>query len=692
MKTRPEKDNLPADAGPDTEARANLLLEINNAIVCNLDLPEMLKAVSTCLMQVLDHDFAVLFIYDPEVKQLRSHALHSHRTDRTREEGYLLPIDGSVSGYTFASRKTFVFDRSDLAKFPSTLMLTMDHTKDVQSGCSVPLIVRDEAVGVLTLISFKKNNFNEEKVRLIENISSQVAIAVENARSYHAARRQSSRFEMLLNVSNALSAMLDLGKVLEIVTSILRQHIRHDFAGVALYDEHHPDDLRILALENRPEDFLEGAETIPINGTPDGEAFTTRRPVLCRSYNPGDYSSAHMQAVYDIGIRSFCCVPLISRGQAIGVLAVANLTENSLTAEDAETIQLIANQIAGAVESAVQFNEVERLKNQLTGEKLYLEEEIQSEYNFEEIIGHSAALKYVLKQIETVAPTDSCVLLYGETGTGKELISRAIHNLSERRGRTLVKLNCAAIPTGLLESELFGHEKGAFTGAVAPRVGRFELANKGTLLLDEIGDIPLELQPKLLRVLQESEFERLGSSRTQKTDVRLIAATNANLPELVEQKKFRSDLYYRLNVFPITIPPLRERPEDIPLLAGYFTKKHALRMCKPINSIPLESVEALRAYDFPGNVRELENFIERAVILTRGNELELPLSELRHFRRPVTDDGAPTGTTLQDIERAHIAEVLKKTGGVVGGKGGAAEILDLPISTLRHRMKKLGLR
>lgn len=372
-------------------------------------------------------------------------------------------------------------------------------------------------------------------------------------------------------------------------------------------------------------------------------------------------------------------------------MAVANNEEDSLTPHDAETIQLIANQVAGAIENAVQFDEIEKLKNQLASEKLYLEEEIQSEYNFAEIVGHSAGLLKVLRQIETVAPTDSCVLLYGETGTGKELFSRAIHNLSKRRERTLVKLNCAAIPTGLLESELFGHEKGAFTGAVASRVGRFELAHRGTLLLDEIGDIPLELQPKLLRVLQESEFERLGSSRTVRTDVRLIAATNRDLRAMVEEKTFRSDLYYRLNVFPIHIPPLRERPEDIPLLAGYFAKKHSARMSKRIEAIPRESIDALCAYDFPGNVRELENFIERAVILTRGEELQIPISELRHFQRPVTDDGVPVNHSLEAIERNHIAEVLKSTGGRIAGAGGAAEVLNLPVSTLRHRIKKLGL-
>jgi formate hydrogenlyase transcriptional activator len=667
------------------------LLEINNAVVSDLDLPALLRNVSTCLKQTIDHDFAVLFIYDSDAEQLRAHALHSQSGEKTIDEGYLLPVENTVSGAAFASRRTLVFSRADLARFPATRMLKMPHSAAVQSGCGVPLISRGQTLGVLTLISFKENNFTEENVELIEQVAGQIAIAVENTLSYQRSKRQSARFEMLLNASNALSAVLDLGEVLKVASGVLRQNVPHDFAGVALYDKE-AHNLRIMALENPPPNFLEGALALPIEDTPDGLAFRTRQTVLRGKVDFSEFPSPHMRLAYNSGVRSFCCVPLISRNQTIGVLAIANGFEDSLSRENGETVRLIANQIAGAIETAIQFDEIERLKNQLASEKLYLEEELQSEYNFAEIVGKSAALTNVLRQIETVAPTDSCVLLYGETGTGKELFSRAIHNLSGRRERTMVKLNCSAIPTGLLESELFGHEKGAFTGAIAPRVGRFELAHKGTLLLDEIGDIPLELQPKLLRVLQENEFERLGSSRTVKTNVRLIAATNCNLPEMVEEKTFRRDLYYRLNVFPITIPPLRLRREDIPLLAGYFTKKHGLRMNKRIESIPREAVDALCNYDFPGNVRELENFIERAVILTRGSELELPLAELnRNFQSSAAPD-LPASSSLEDVEKTHIAEVLKRTGGKIAGADGAASILGLPVSTLRHRMKKLGLK
>jgi formate hydrogenlyase transcriptional activator len=428
-----------------------------------------------------------------------------------------------------------------------------------------------------------------------------------------------------------------------------------------------------------------------------GAAFQSGQPIFMTVNELTGSLSDFDQAMISGGLKAGGIVPLIAHDKRLGVLGVGRLKEVPYTSEEQELLCHTANQIAIAVENALAYREIETLKNKLASEKVYLEEEIK--YNFAEIVGQSRALKKVLQQVETVAPTDSAVLLCGETGTGKELIARAIHDLSGRRERTLVKLNCAAIPTGLLESELFGHEKGAFTGAIAQRLGRFELANKGTLLLDEIGEIPLDLQPKLLRVLQEHEFERLGSSRTIKTDARLIAATNCDLLQMVAEKRFRSDLFYRLNVFPINIPPLRERIEDIPLLAGYFAKKHSLRMNKRIDTISKETIDVLCSYHWPGNVRELENFIERAVILTSDSELQAPLNELLSTSSNGSESlsSGPAALTaksssLEDVERAHIEDVLRQTRGVIGGKGGAAEILGLPISTLRNRMKKLGLK
>jgi formate hydrogenlyase transcriptional activator len=347
----------------------------------------------------------------------------------------------------------------------------------------------------------------------------------------------------------------------------------------------------------------------------------------------------------------------------------------------------IANQVAVAVENAVAYGEIAELKDRLAQEKLYLEDEMRGEMDFEGIVGQSTALRRVLELVETVAPSDSTVLLLGETGTGKELIARAIHDRSRRNNRTLVKLNCAAIPTGLLESELFGHEKGAFTGAVAQKIGRLELADKGSLFLDEVGDIPVELQPKLLRAFQEREFERLGNGRTMKVDIRLIAATNRDLEKMVAERQFRSDLYYRLNVFPIRIPPLRERPEDIPLLVRYFTQKYAQRMEKRIESIPAGAIKQLTRWHWPGNIRELENFIERAVILTRSSILQVPLSELRG------GDSAPVPAagTRKWNEREEIIRILRETAGRVGGADGAAVRMGLKRTTLISRIKKFGI-
>jgi formate hydrogenlyase transcriptional activator len=373
----------------------------------------------------------------------------------------------------------------------------------------------------------------------------------------------------------------------------------------------------------------------------------------------------------------------------VGVLSLSSREQGAFRSDDVEFLRRATGPIAIAVESGLLHAELHELKQTLAREKVYLEDEIRHEMNFEEIIGTSALLREVLKQVVTVAPTDSTVLIHGETGTGKELIARAIHNSSQRRAHTFVKLNCAAIPTGLLESELFGHERGAFTGAIAQRIGRFELANRGTVFLDEVGEIPLELQTKLLRVLQEREFERLGSSRTMKTDARLIAATNRDLATMVGEQRFRADLYYRLNVFPVRVPTLRERPEDIPVLVRHFVQQFAKRMNRTIETIPSETMDALVRYRWPGNIREMQNLIERAVILSSGRLLRVPLEDVQADRTGNRD--ALVHRSLADAERAHILAVLKETRCVLSGPHGAATRLGLNRSTLQFRMKKLGI-
>lgn len=513
-----------------------------------------------------------------------------------------------------------------------------------------------------------------------------------------AAEAERDRYQLLLDINNAVVTRLDLGSLLHATSDSLRKVIPHDSASISLYVPE-SGQLRLHSFDLQYASDLEEGALFPLEGSPEGLAFTSRRPVVIRNIDLKEFPAPQVKHAYDDGLRSACIIPLVAHDRALGTLDIASRSENAFTETDAELLTHIADQIGIAVENALAYREIAVLKNKLASEKVYLEEEIKTEYNFEEIIGRSTALRHVLKQVETVAPTDSPVLICGETGTGKELIARAIHNLSTRRERTLVKLNCAAIPTGLLESELFGHEKGAFTGAIAQRIGRFELAHKGTLLLDEIGEIPLELQPKLLRVLQEQEFERLGSSRTIKSDVRLIAATNCDLRQMVAEKKFRADLYYRLNVFPIQVPPLHERAEDIPLLVNYFAQKHARRMNKRIETIPNDALQALRRYAWPGNVRELENLIERAVILSPGRELQVALPELasQAVAVPAEADGQDVNVEhaetmrLEDAERSHILRALRDTNWIIGGSRGAASKLGLNRSTLRSKMIKLGI-
>jgi len=491
-----------------------------------------------------------------------------------------------------------------------------------------------------------------------------------------------------------------LRELMRVISCHLRDTLRHDLVGLALY-EAESNQLRTYIYDN-PNDqpFVEEGKPVPLEGSMAGLAFTTGKPIF-QNQITNEFQAEVNKQIREAGFKSGGCIPLIAHGKKLGTLGVASFEENVFSDDEVALLCQIANQIALVLENAIAFREIETLKNKLSEEKLYLEEEINTEYDFEQIIGSSPALKRILKQVETVAPTDSTVLIQGETGTGKEMIARAIHSLSARRERTLVKINCAAIPMGLIESEMFGHEKGAFTGAIAQRIGRFELANKGTLFMDEVGEIPQDLQPKLLRVLQEREFERLGSTRTISVDVRLIAATNRNLEQMVAERQYRDDLYYRLNVFPITIPPLRERHEDIPLLIRFFASKFARRMKKRIETIPAPSVAALQQYHWPGNIRELENVIERAVILSSGTDLQIPLNEMKlqartaiaageHGTSKVENTGSEAGS-LEAVEREHILRVLRETDWVVSGPKGAAATLGLKRTTLQARMKKLGI-
>jgi formate hydrogenlyase transcriptional activator len=680
--------------------RLRLMLELNNIVTSHLDLHELFQAISVRMREAFKYDFAGLGLYDPENDCLKVYALDIAENVNFVHEGIQVPLKDTPTGLSFTSGKVVLRKHLDIEEFPSE-MARQGYAQGLRSGCIAPLISHNRKLGVLTMVSRREGAFTEDDAELLEQMARQVAIAVENALNYEGAlkaqqefARERDRLRMVLDVNNAVASNLDLHELFRAISESVRRVMSQDFAALALYDEE-KGGLRIHTLDfpDNEDLQLEGKLISLDENTAGIRAFLSRQTVIINDPTTEDPNTPFVKLVKSRGLRSACAAPLLSHDRPLGIIAVASHRKSAFSEADAELLGSIANQISIAVENALSFREIEQLKNKLSSEKLYLEEELQTAYNFQEIIGQSQALRRILKQVETAAPTDSTILIQGETGTGKELIARAIHNLSERRERTLVKVNCAAIPTGLLESELFGHEKGAFTGAVSQRAGRFELANRGTLFLDEVGDIPLELQPKLLRVLQEQEFERLGSSRTIQVDVRLVAATNSDLEQMVADRKYRSDLYYRLNVFPITLPPLRERPEDIPVLARFFAQKFARRMRKRIESIPARSLEALTSYHWPGNVRELENFIERAVILSSGAELETPLGELKKADAPPAPaPHAPAEiTTLESAERDHILRALKETNWVIGGASGAAARLGMKRTTLQSKMQKLGI-
>jgi formate hydrogenlyase transcriptional activator len=666
------------------------LLEISESIATHRDLPALFHAIAQRLHRLVTFDFIGLTLPDADRTTVRLHVLESSLPTEVKED-FEFPIEEATQKIVWEQQKALVAtDLEFETRFPRNVELL--RKEGIRSFCLLPLTTAQRRVGALAFGSVKKGAYYGADLEFLQQVAAQVAVAVDNALNFQDAQvyqeqlsRERDRLRLLLEVNNALVSNLDLRELLKEIAACLRRVIRHDYTALALYDPA-TNEMRLRAL-----DFPEGKGliqeemTVPLEGSAGGEVFTTRKPLLVDVANTNRFQTPIARLAEAEGLKCFCILPLFTSTRDLGILALGTLAEGSFQQGDIDLLAQVANQVAIAVENALAYREIAELKNKLAEEKLYLEEEIRTEHNFQEAIGESAALKRALSQAETVAPTDSTVLILGETGTGKEMIARAIHDLSRRREGTFVKINCAAIPTGLLESELFGHEKGAFTGAIAQKIGRFELAHHGTLFLDEVGDIPLELQPKLLRVLQEREFERLGGTRTIRVDVRVVAATNRNLAPMVEEGLFRRDLYYRLNVFPIMIPPLRERSEDIPLLVRYFVQKYARLMDRRIETVSAEEMDALTRYHWPGNVRELENLIERAVILSPGPELRLPVAELEQHSE------IPSDLTLEAAEREHIIRVLRETNWVVGGPRGAATRLAMKRTTLQSKMRKLGI-
>src|SRR6201998_2475421 len=577
------------------------------------------------------------------------------------------------------------------------------------SGVRIQLTTPHRQLGVFGINRDTVNPFSEEEISFLGLIGRVVAFALDDGLNLRRAQHQNDQLQLLLNLTNRITSNLELRDLLRAIAANIREVIRADAVTVALPDAA-SEKFRVFAM-----DFPHGKGVVKeeLLVTPSAavkKALDTLKPVVVDTRERNELSSEASDIVAAEGIKTFCNIPLANRGRALGIMSILRTTDTPFSQEDINFLSRASGQIAIAIENACAYHEISQLKDKLAQEKLYLEEEIRSEMNFDNIIGNSPALKHVLELVETVATSDSTVLLLGETGTGKELIARAIHDRSRRKERTFVKLNCAAIPTGLLESELFGHEKGAFTGAIAQKVGRMELADQGTLFLDEVGDIPIEIQPKLLRGLQEREFERLGSTHTRKANIRRVAATNRDLEQMIAAREFRSDLYYRLHVFPIRIPPLRERKEDIPQLVSYFVQKFAKQMQKKIEAISPAVMKGLMAWDWPGNIRELENFIERAVIVTRGRSLEPPLGELRktntvafphaeqrnveQVARERTNSQSDQTSVAGEYERRQRDEIvlpLTASKGRVGGADGAAASLGMNRTTFLSRVKKFGI-
>ncbi len=544
---------------------------------------------------------------------------------------------------------------------------------DIGGRTSMIALVRDISDRKRAEAALKR--YSEDLERLVEERTVQL-------------RQSEERQRTLLEINNAIVANLDREALFGAIVQAFLPVLPFDRATLTLHDPER-DTLRVFALQgpSHPEQFGSIGTEVPRKGSHVGWVFDHKKPLLRRDLEQERQFRVEDRLLTE-GIRSYVVVPLLVKGKVLGTLNVGSEAPGRYSDEDAVLLQEVANQIALAIENMLAYEEIAELKARLERENVYLQEEIKTQHNFEEIIGQSPPIRKVFKAIETVAPTDAAVLILGETGTGKELIARAAHNLSPRRDRALVTVNCAALPAGLIESELFGHEKGAFTGALARKIGRFELADRGTIFLDEIGNLPLDLQAKFLRVLQEGEFERVGGSPTLKVDVRVIAATNRGLEKAIEEGGFRPDLYYRLNVFPIRVPPLRERAEDIPLLVRYFVMKYGGKLGKRIETVPQRVMDALQAYPWPGNVRELENVIERAVIIGQGSELELG----EWLPKPGVSPRSARLPTLQELEREHIIQVLELAGWRVSGEKGAAKLLGLKPTTLEARMKKLGIK
>ena len=675
-----------AEALGRSEERLRMLLDINNAIITKLTRDELFHAICEAFGRVVQFDRVALCLYEPELDILRLVAFEGSFRSHYFNVGLALDPKDSHVGLAFLQQRPLL--RRDLETERQFSAEDRAFTDGIRSMCALPLIVRGKSIGAINVASLKRFQYSEADAEFFQEVANQIAIAIDNMQSYEDLRGLSRELGVLLDINRAIGRHVDRDELFGALAGCLKTLVPTDHFGIELPIEGGKLQGHILSgitTDGEPTQ----PTVLPALGTAcdwvmqNGEWFVAASRDEFRERFPVTFDVMSSK-----GMDSLCALPLVSGDRPRGALFFMAGGKGAYGHLRREFLEQVASAVAVALDDCLAHEEVRQLRDRLAAENVSLQEEIKTEYNFEEIVGQSAPLKRLLRKVEQVAPTDATVLIQGETGTGKEILARAIHNLSARKDHPLVKVNCGAIPTGLVESELFGHEKGAFTGALQRRVGRFELADGGTLFLDEVSELPPETQTKLLRVLQEGEFERVGSSKAIKVDVRLIAATNRDLKETLKAGTFRSDLFYRLNVFPLQAPTLRERKADIPLLVAFFLSRYAKRLGKQIHGVSKDTMDRLTKYPWPGNIRELQNVIERAVVVAEEPIVRIDESMLRID----TSSQAADLLTLEDMERAHIVRALMETNWVIHGTEGAASILGINPSTLRSRIQKLGIK
>src|SRR2546425_1271662 len=706
LQPRPQRT---PDLRPDQLAA---LLEIHRAVAGHLDRKALFTAIADVLQKVVPVSRVILLLPGTDPSTLTVYAAYG-KLGLEFYQGQAIARAGSIPGWVVEHGRPFVLDRAEHVRERFPVSYQRLQRWGMESAAVVPLLTEERCVGALSLMAEEADAWSGVPPALLGQIAASIAVAVEHCVAYEELGRLQDEQAALLEINRAVARHLHRDELFATLAECLRDLLPSDRFGIELPIDGDKLRAHVLSTRNAKSAPVQ-VEELPSAGTACRWTEETRQWLIASSR---EELRERFPVTFDVmkreGMQSLCAIPLLSSERCLGVLFFMAARDAAFRELRRDLLDQVGSAVAVALDHCLAYEEVRDLRDRLVRENVYLQEEIRREHPFEELVGSSPTLLAALHKVDQVAPGNTSALILGETGTGKELIARAIHNRSARRDRPLVKVNCSAISAGLVESELFGHVKGAFTGALERRVGRFELADGGTIFLDEIGDLPLETQVKLLRVLQEQEFEPVGSSRTLRVDVRVIAATNRDIEDAVRGGRFRPDLFYRLNVFPIEVPPLRERRADIPHLVLFFLSRFSRNLGKQISAVAPETMQHLRAYEWPGNVRELQNVIERAVVLCEGPVLEIdpdliPLSAAGHAAEPVMPSGsaefppaneraevraaAPDDIApLEEMERRHIVAALESTAGVIHGPKGAARILKLHPNTLRSRMEKLGI-